>query len=282
MAETPPVQDGHVGKTRFRVMQPAHAGADTLVFLHGVGMQLEFWQPQLAYFSQNCRCVAYDMLGHGDSPLPPAAPTLADYSAQFLDVVEHLGLGRVTFIGHSMGALIAIDAAIRYPDRVERLVAMNGVYDRTPAQKAAIAARVDQLDGTVPDWSATLDRWFGGEPAADALARRASLHDLLMRIQPEGYARTYRLFSVSDQVHVDTLPTLQAPALFLTGELDPNSTPAMSEAMALACPNGRASILPGERHMMSYVHPASTDRAITEFLHETGTENLPVFRSPTP
>ncbi|MBO1324264.1 alpha/beta hydrolase [Acetobacter sp. TBRC 12305] len=281
MAETPHVQDGHAAGTRFRVVQPARPVARTLVFLHGVGMQLEFWQPQLAYFSRNYRCVAYDMLGHGDSPLPPQSPTLADYSAQFAQVVEHLSLGPVTFIGHSMGALIAIDAAIRYPDRVERLVAMNGVYDRTPAQSAAIAARVAQLDGKMPDWSATLDRWFGAAPSEQA-AERASLHDLLQRIQPEGYARTYRLFAHADQAHVQTLRTLRAPALFLTGELDPNSTPAMSEAMAAACPDGRACILAGERHMMSFVHPASTNRAITEFLHETGSPDLPVFRSPTP
>lgn len=273
------VADDSFDGTRFRIVGPRDTGRGTLVFLHGVGMRLEFWEPQLTRFSQHYRCIAYDMLGHGHSPLPPPSPCLSDYSAQFASLIAHLRIGPVTLIGHSMGALIALDAALSYPQHVRRLVAMNGVYDRTREQKDAIARRVATLDGTVPDWTATLDRWFGEERTPEATGKKTALHALLNAIQPEGYARTYRLFASADDACKGRLSTLSMPALFLTGALDPNSTPAMSEAMARDSTNGTARILAGERHMMSFVHPPSTDLAIQDFLNDTSCTRAAGIRS---
>ncbi|WP_282761247.1 alpha/beta fold hydrolase [Komagataeibacter saccharivorans] len=259
----------HHEGTRYRIAGPAtgQATQGTIVFVHGVGMSLDFWAPQIDFFAPRYRCIAYDMLGHGLSALPPEQPTLADYSNQFTRLMDHLNVPSVCLVGHSMGALITIEAGLRAPERVKRLIAMNGVYDRTVEQKAAIAARAAALKPQTgeQDWGPTLDRWFGPEPAPDAAAKRAALDHALRAIQPEGYARTYRLFARSDSAHVGRLGQLAQPALFLTGELDPNSTPAMSQAMAQAAPHGQAVILPGERHMMSYVHPDTSNRAIADF-----------------
>lgn len=261
--------DDYFDGTRFRISPPGNDERETLVFLHGVGMRLEFWEPQFIAFSRHYRCIAYDMLGHGESSLPPATPHLSNYSAQFATLMAHLRSGPVTLIGHSMGALIALDAALRYPQSVRRLVVMNGVYDRTHEQKAAIARRVATLDGTVPDWTATLERWFGDERTLETTGKKASLIDLLNSIQPEGYARTYRLFAAADDACKGRLSTLSIPALFLTGALDPNSTPAMSEAMARESVKGTARVLTDERHMMSFVHPESTNLALQDFLSAT-------------
>lgn len=262
------VTDDSFEGTRFRVVGPGNAERETLVFLHGVGMRLEFWEPQLARFSSHYRCITYDMLGHGESPLPPAVPSLSDYSAQFAALMRHLRPGPVTLVGHSMGALIALDAGLHYPQHIQRLVVMNGVYDRTREQKDAIARRVATLDETVPDWSATLERWFGDERTPEVEGKKGTLLALLNTIQPEGYQRTYRLFATADAACKGLLSTLSMPTLFLTGALDPNSTPAMSVAMARDSASGTACILAGERHMMSFVHPASTDLAIQDFLND--------------
>ncbi|NLI28138.1 MAG: alpha/beta hydrolase [Acetobacter sp.] len=261
--------DHFVDGTRFRVAGPRDSVKGTLVFLHGVGMRLEFWAPQIAEFSRSYQCIAYDMLGHGESELPRSSPALSDYSAQFETLVAHLHLGPVTMIGHSMGALIATDAALRYPDRIQRLIAMNGVYSRSPEQKSAIERRAAMLDDAMPDWSTTLARWFGDDASPSSHDKKSALLDLLNRNRPEGYVRTYRLFASSDEAHKGRLSQLVMPALFLTGEFDPNSTPAMSKTMALESTNGSAEILPGERHMMSFVNPHATNLAIHDFLNIT-------------
>ncbi|RWG58627.1 MAG: flavin reductase, partial [Mesorhizobium sp.] len=90
----------------------------------------------------------------------------------------------------------------------------------------------------------------------------------LSEVDPEGYARTYRLFARADGDHAERLQTLAMPALFITGSEDKNSSPAMSAAMARLAPHGRCTVLAGQRHMMAAAAPDLTSRCIAEFLNE--------------
>jgi pimeloyl-ACP methyl ester carboxylesterase len=87
----------------------------------------------------------------------------------------------------------------------------------------------------------------------------------LQAVDPVGYARAYRVFATSD---VGRLDGLACPALFMTGELDPHSTPEMSRAMAAAAPLGRAVVVPGHRHMAAFVAPEICNPVILEFLRD--------------
>ena len=80
----------------------------TLVFIHGVGMNAEVWQSQFNYFSKAYTVIAYDFLGHGDSPMPDENPTLDDYVGQLSRFCKELRLESFSLVGHSMGALIAL------------------------------------------------------------------------------------------------------------------------------------------------------------------------------
>jgi pimeloyl-ACP methyl ester carboxylesterase len=239
-----------------------------LVFVHGVGMNADIWQPQLETFATSRDVISIDMLGHGGSALPPEAPLLTDYADQLLSLLDALGTERVDLVGHSMGALVAIQTAIIRPERIRRLVPMNGVFRRPTAVKQAVLKRAEELQqfGLEASIQPTLDRWFGSPVphrlrSATELARSA-----LKSVDPVGYSRTYRLFATSDEAFVDTLPTLSVPTLFLTGEQDGNSSPAMSHEMAALAPNGRAEVLPGERHMMALASPELVNASLAAFL----------------
>jgi (E)-2-((N-methylformamido)methylene)succinate hydrolase len=172
-------------------------------------------------------------------------------------------------VGHSMGALVALEFALRYPSRVTSVAALNAVYDRTAAQRSAVLERAASMDGSPPDAAAidsTVARWFD-EPVPDHLTRaEKKVRALLASVDPAGYARTYKLFATSDQIHVGRLSSLRAPALFMTGECDPNSSPAMSLAMATAAPHARADILLNERHMMNVTAPDLVSERLRQFI----------------
>ena len=55
--------------------------SNALIFIHGVGIQSDVWQPQIEYFSKTYRVIVYDLLGHGESPVQKKA-TLDDYVKQ--------------------------------------------------------------------------------------------------------------------------------------------------------------------------------------------------------
>lgn len=262
-----PLVSGTANGTAFSV----YGGGEPLVLIHGVGMGKEIWAPQIAEFSRDYKVIVYDMLGHGGSELPAADVTLKDYAAQLAGLLDHLKVAAANVVGHSMGALVALEFALHYPQRTLRLVALNAVFMRTPAQRAAVQERAATLDhtGVAATVDSTLLRWFG-EPIPAALTESAALvKHFLISVHPQGYARTYRLFANSDAIHAAGLPGLALPALFMTGEFDPNSSPDMSRAMAELAPQGRLEIVEGERHMMSVTAPAEINRRLRAFLAAT-------------
>ena len=246
---------------------------DALVLIHGVGMNRGVWAPQVDALQDSFRVVSYDMLGHGASRLPTALPVLDEYAAQLAALLDHLQIDVAHVVGHSMGSLIALEFALQYPARVASVVALNAVYDRTPTQRATVMQRAASLEGgglEQPSIDATVARWFD-DPVPGHLAQVAELvRSLLETVNPEGYARTYRLFASSDQAHVGRLPQLTVPALFMTGECDPNSSPAMSHSMATAAPRGRAEIIANERHMMNVTAPAIVNQRLGQFIRGVG------------
>ena len=240
-----------------------------VVFLHGVGLNKDAWREQEAFFFVRRKTVVCDLPGHGDSPLPAAVnPALSDYSAPVAELMDQLGLRQADIAGHSFGGLVALDFALRFPNRVRRLVVLNGVFCRSPDARKAVARRADALaKGEFSEAAETaLRRWFGKPESGEARNLTSEVRNWLARANPAGYARAYRLFAESDAVFAERLCELNAPALFATGENDPHSTPEMSREMARRAPQGECRILPNQRHMMALSAPDIVNPALAEFL----------------
>jgi pimeloyl-ACP methyl ester carboxylesterase len=260
---------GIAAGTCYSVYASQAAGAcETVVLIHGVGMNQSVWMPQIEALTARYRVIAYDMLGHGESALPTAAPSLREYAEQLERLLDALSVEHAHVVGHSMGALVALEFALTYPSRTLSVAALNAVYDRTPGQREAVMSRAAMLGDAPLDANVdvTLARWFGDPVPAHLTQAAQAVRDLLLAVDPVGYARTYRLFASSDNAHVGRLAELAVPALFLTGECDANSSPEMSRAMAAAAPFGQAQVIANERHMMNVTDPAQVNDRLLEFL----------------
>jgi pimeloyl-ACP methyl ester carboxylesterase len=237
---------------------------EPLVLIHGVGLRLEAWLPQIAALRQSHRVIALDMPGHGESaPIAPGS-ALPAFVAWLGRALDEIGLDRVNLAGHSMGALIAGGAAATFGDRIARVALVNGVHRRDPAASAAVMARARLIAAEGVDVDGPLQRWFGDDPAA-AEARRQT-RGWLAGVDPAAYATAYGAFAAGDAAYADAWPRVACPALFLTGREDPNSTPAMAEAMAAAAPCGAAVIIPGHRHMVTLTAPDIVNAVLADWL----------------
>ena len=236
-------QDRDGNQARIAYTRTGH-GAPVLL-IHGVGLQGTIWKPQVEALKANHDVIAVDMPGHGGSSLPPADATLSHYADAILALLDALKVGRAHMVGHSMGALVAIEFALAHPDRVASLVAMNAVFCRTPEQRAAIEARVNALgDNPSPDWSGTIGRWFG-EPVPPSLdGAAACTHALLSKSDPVGYERTYRLFARSDTVHRDRLPSSRSPPCSSPGSTTRTRPPLCRRPWPASRPAGARSSSP--------------------------------------
>lgn len=239
-----------------------------IVMIHGVGLHCGVWRPQVDALARSNRVIAYDTHGHGLSQHPPAGATLEVYIEQLDSLMDALTVHSAVLVGHSMGAMIATAYAATHPRRVEGLVAFNTVFRRTPEQRAGVESRADLLDAEGPAGmvDTAIARWFGAGLDEEDLRKAQMLREWLLAADPAGYAAAYRVFATSDDVFAPRLGRLEAPALFATGEFDPHSTPAMSAALADACPNAKARILRGERHMTTFKTPSLANAVIADFL----------------
>jgi pimeloyl-ACP methyl ester carboxylesterase len=103
--------------------QQAGSGPD-VVLIHGVTGDLSIWflSQAMGVLSQSFRVTAYDLRGHGYSEVSPTGYTSADQAGDALAIMDALEIDRVMLVGHSFGAVIAMHAAIREPERIEALV----------------------------------------------------------------------------------------------------------------------------------------------------------------
>ncbi|WP_165802862.1 alpha/beta fold hydrolase [Pelagivirga sediminicola] len=238
-----------------------------IVLLHGVGLNADIWEPQADALSGTHRVFAVDLPGHGASDPLQKGAGLEDFAGRILAAMDGFADGPVLLVGHSMGALVTIAAALAAPERIRGIAALNAVYCRTPSARAAAEARAALLEqaGVMASIEPTIERWFGPGDAARRDSHASTLRAMLADVDPVGYARAYRIFATQDRAFEGRMKDLAMPALFLTGADDPNSTPDMSRAMADAAPRGEALIVPGARHMAGFVTPGPVNAALHDF-----------------
>lgn len=237
---------------------------EPLLLIHGVGLNADAWASQIDAFADTHRVIALDMPGHGESAPPRHDAGLGDYVAEAVALLDELGIERANVVGHSMGGLVALGLGLDHPCRILRLGVLNSVYERSPEARAAVESRAAEIAaaGNCGDIEQPIRRWLGED--------ETPLHPLLRHwlgtVNPAAYAGAYRVFATGDRLFTGRLGLLSMPALFATGSHDPNSTPAMARAMAAAAPRAKAVVLDGQRHMMSLVDPAGTNRIIRDLL----------------
>ena len=237
---------------------------EPLVLIHGVGMRLEAWAPQIASLSGGKRVIAVDMPGHGESAKLPVGSRLEEFVAWFGRFLDEMEIEATNVAGHSMGALVSGGAAATFGQRIKRVAYLNGVFRRDPEAKAAVLARAAAIPVAGVDKEGTLARWFGDDPGSNAA--RELTRKWLNLVDPEGYAVAYAAFAGGDETYADGWKDVQGPALVLTGSDDPNSTPLMATQMAALAPKGRVRIVEGHRHMVNLTAPEIVNSLLAEWL----------------
>src|SRR5262245_41902412 len=108
-------------------LRRGHPDARPLVFLHGITGSRRYFEGRVMHLSQRYRLIIPDLLGFGLSPKPPVDYTVPRFAGSVRRLLEQEGLaGRPhTLVGHSLGALVAIQYCIDHPQDVDALVLIN-------------------------------------------------------------------------------------------------------------------------------------------------------------
>jgi pimeloyl-ACP methyl ester carboxylesterase len=125
--------------------EEAGSGAPPLVFVHGWTCDHTFFAPQFEYFGRAHRVIALDLRGHGASDKPQQDYTMAALADDVSWLCEQLSAQKPVVIGHSMGGLIALVLAARYPDLPAAIVTLDSLVVPTAEVHEVVPALVAAL-----------------------------------------------------------------------------------------------------------------------------------------
>ena len=242
------------GRIHYAERGERRPGRDPVLLIHGAGASSAIWMMVMARIGRHTRAVAIDLPGHGPSPIAKApgearpTPTLGGYR----DAVGELGaltaLGPSVLVGHSMGALVAIEAAATWPDKVTGLV-LCAAAPRLPVSRDLLAT-LESDYGHFPDWLAARALSPAAKPAlrrAFAAAGVAAPRDV-----------TLGDFAAIDGVDLEPqLRQVRCPVIWLDGADDR----IVSESPPRP---GEVRVLPGVGHLVPIEAPGEVAAAAIE------------------
>ncbi len=100
----------------------------TLVFIHGLSDNLSYWEFLASNLKHDYQVLRIDLRGHGESELGNEEITIDAYVNDLNDLLDELNISKVNLVGFSLGGDVALDFAIRYPQKVDSLVLMSAFY----------------------------------------------------------------------------------------------------------------------------------------------------------
>ncbi|MET9557245.1 alpha/beta hydrolase [Streptomyces sp. NPDC006645] len=259
---------------RNNVTVTGRSDGPVVMLAHGFGCDQNMWRLVLPALTERFRVVLFDYVGSGRSD--PSAwdaqryASLDGYAADVLDVCDELDLTGITFVGHSVSAMVGVLAAARRPQLVSRLVmvAPSPRYIDDPAAGYTggfsaddIEELLDSLDSNYLGWSAAMAPAIMGNPERPELGQE--LTNSFCATDPAMAAVFARTTFLSDSRAELALVTV--PTLVLECAQDMIAPREVGAYVHAAIPDSRLVTLDATGHCPQLSAPEATTRAIVEF-----------------
>lgn len=299
---TPPVQRfpwlARVRKRRAKARDGVPVSYDVLgrgdravVLANGLGGRLYAWAPLVQSLERNFTVITWDYRGLFESGRPARTPNMEvhDHAEDVIAILDAEKIRTAALVGWSMGVQVGLELASRRPERVDRLVLINGTYGHALSTGFQMLFRIPGLDRLnhriiryllrSPREVERLARLVRGNLRTFAwVGRRVGRISPLMERALEQYSEDVlgtdfnnylRLFQELDAHSVyHHLPEIPHPTLILSGGLDFLTPAYQSQEMARLLPNARHIFLPWASHFLLLEYPEKAVPPILSFLEE--------------
>ena len=221
--------------------------APVLLLSNSLGTTHEMWQPQVDALSGYFRVLRYDRRGHGRSDVLPGPYSIAALAGDVIELLDSLGIGRVSYCGLSIGGMDAMWNAVHAAGRIDRLALCSTSAWMPPRELWDERAALVRAEGTAAVADATMERWFSpgfrdAEPETVARVR-----EMVASTPVEGYSGCCE--AIREWDFRTELGRISAPTLVLSAENDPSTPPDHGRLIADGIPGAAFSVLPGAWHL---------------------------------
>ncbi|WP_170935891.1 alpha/beta fold hydrolase [Pandoraea sp. PE-S2R-1] len=266
------------GTFRTRVIEAGSGPA--LVMMHGGGGHAEAFSRNVERLSKHFHVICPDFIWHGLSSCPPFASGnwVRQFSDQMLALLDQMGIARASFEGESLGGWIAIDLALRHPERVEKIIlntawGMDMGTERSGEMPSLKEASLNALRNPSRETIRRRMEWLmplGGttDEIVDvrlAMWSRPATREALL----EYYERLFAPECANYLFRAPDLAKIPVPTLLLWTEKNPITGPDTAHAMADVIPDAQVHVVANAAHWPQWERPEEHDEVVTAFLQRT-------------
>ena len=239
---------------------------EPVVMIHGLGGTSNTFTPVLPAFARHRR-IRFDLPGSGRSHRGERPLSLSLFVERTLTVMDTARVERAHLVAHSMGTIVAAHLAASEPGRVASLALFGPLLAPPEPARAAIRARAAEArNGDMqPIADALLQASVSVETRTKRPAAAAFVRELLMRQDPEGYARTCEALAAMEPADTSRI---DCPALLVTGDEDVVAPPQAVRMMGERIAGSRVEVLRGCGHWTPAEKPEECVGLLKRFLLE--------------
>ena len=236
-----------------------------IVFIHGVGLTYEIWQPQIDFF-KDYSTLSYDILGHGKSSLNKQEINFDDFSDQLINLINELKINKIHLVGFSIGSLIARNFATKFNDRLQSLTLLGSIYKRSEEQQKTVNERFDQAKKELKLSKQALKRWFTDRYIENNPSTYEKISKILASNNMANFLKVYELFV--RHKNDEDFEKIKANTLVMTGEHDVGSTIDMSQELNKVIKNSELKIVKDGKHLCGIECADDVNLTIKNFIEK--------------
>ena len=236
-----------------------------IVFVHGVGLTYEIWQPQLDFF-KNYSNLSYDILGHGKSLLTKQNISFDDFSEQLIELINELKIEKIHLVGFSIGSLIARNFATKYNGKLKSLTLLGSIFKRTEEQQKIVNDRFNLAKKNLKLSRQALKRWFTDKYLEKNPDTYEKISSILEKNNMENFLRVYRLFVFHK--NDENFQNIKVNTLVMTGENDMGSTVNMSKKLCEVINNSQLKVIKDGKHLCGIECADDVNMSIKNFIEQ--------------
>ena len=220
-----------------------------VVFLHGFAVDRRSWADQITAFAERHTVIAYDLRGFGESTMPNGPYRPHEDVAALLD---HLDIAQASLVGSSMGARVAFDFAIAYPERTGVVVSVDGVpsgwvFPRLPGNRRGPDPA--QFARTLESLSEERQEWLKAIVAGYSRWHRKN-EDPRVELEPPA---------------INRLGEIMAPTLVLVGADDNARFHDAANLLTMGIARARKAVIENAGHLPNLEAPEAFNNLVLEF-----------------